>query len=96
MARRRRFAIMTHMPAAKPSRLSSSDDVNAMIERVAPDVLALLADGVPRTKRTILAALADRHPKDAIKLAIMRLDVTEQLVEKDGRYTLPAREPEPD
>ena len=58
-------------------------------------MLALLADGVPRTKRTILAALADRHPKDAIKLALMRLDVTEQLVEKDGRYTLPTREPGP-
>jgi hypothetical protein len=78
-----------------PSRLTSSADLEAMIARVTPDVLALLADGVPRTKRTILAALADRHPKDAIKLAIMRLDVTEQLVEKDGRYTLPTREPGP-
>ena len=73
----------------------SSADLDAAIARVTPDVLALLADGVPRTKRTILAALADRHPKDAIKLAIMRLDVTEQLVEKDGRYTLPTREPGP-
>jgi hypothetical protein len=78
-----------------PSRPSSSADLAATIERVAPDVLALLADGVPRTKRTIIATLADRHPKDAIKLAIMRLDVTEQLVEKGGKYTLPAPEAGP-
>jgi hypothetical protein len=58
-------------------------------------VLALLADGVPRTKRTILAALADRHPRDDVRRTLMRLDVTEQLVEKDGRYTLPTREPGP-
>ena len=50
-----------------PSRLTSSADLEAMIARVTPDVLALLADGVPRTKRTILAALADRHPKDDVR-----------------------------
>jgi hypothetical protein len=50
---------------------------------------------VRRSKRTILTALADRHPKDAIKLAIMRLDVTEQLVERGGRYILPAADTEP-
>jgi hypothetical protein len=78
-----------------PSRLTSSADLEAMIARVTPDVLALLADGVPRAKRTILAALADRHPKDDVRRTLMRLDVTEQLVEKDGRYTLPTREPGP-
>jgi hypothetical protein len=78
-----------------PSRSSSSADLNAAIARVTPEVLALLSDGVPRSEAAIIAALADRHPKDAIKLAIMRLDVTEQLVEKDGRYTLPTREPGP-
>ena len=78
-----------------PSRLTSSADLEAMIARVTPDVLALLADGVPRTKRTILAALADRHPRDDVRRTLMRLDVTEQLVEKDGRYTLPTREPGP-
>jgi hypothetical protein len=35
------------MPNPKPPRATSSDDVNAMIERVTPDVLALLADSVP-------------------------------------------------
>jgi hypothetical protein len=73
----------------------SSADFDAVIAQVTPDVLALLADGVPRTKRTILAALADRHPKDDVRRTLMRLDVTEQLVEKDGRYTLPTREPGP-
>jgi hypothetical protein len=87
-----RSAIMGRMSTAK--RWSSAD-LDAAIERVTPDVLVLLADGVPRTKRMIVAALADRHPKDDVKLAIMRLDVTEQLVEKDGRYTLPTREPGP-
>jgi hypothetical protein len=82
---------MARMP---PTKRWSSADFDAVIAQVTPDVLALLADGVPRTKRTILAALADRHPKDAIKLAIMRLDVTEQLVEKGGKYTLPAAETE--
>jgi hypothetical protein len=77
-----------------PSRSSSSADLNAAIARVTPDVLALLGDGVPRSEAAIIAALADRHPKDAIKLAIMRLDVTEQLVEKGGKYTLPAAETE--
>jgi hypothetical protein len=93
LARPGHGSIMARMP---PTKRWSSADFDAVIAQVAPDVLALLADGVPRTKRTILAALADRHPKDDVKLAIMRLDVTEQLVEKDGRYTLPAREPEPD
>jgi hypothetical protein len=49
---------------------------------VTPDVLALLGDDVPRAKAAIVAALADRHPKDDIKRAIARLAVTEQLVER--------------
>jgi hypothetical protein len=72
------------------SRFTSSADLDAAIARVAPDVLALLADGVPRAKRTILAALADRHPKDDVRRTLMRLAVTERLVEKSGKYTLPA------
>ena len=35
-----------------PPRPSLSADINAVIALVTPDVLALLADGVPRTKRT--------------------------------------------
>ena len=49
------------MPRPKPSALTGTAELNAMIERVAPDILALLADGVPRTKAAIVAALAGRH-----------------------------------
>jgi hypothetical protein len=38
---------------------------------VTPDVLALLGDGVLRSRATILAALADRHPKDDVKRTLM-------------------------
>jgi hypothetical protein len=50
--------IMARMP---PTKLWSSADLDAVIERVAPDVLALLGDGVPRTEAAIVAALAGRH-----------------------------------
>jgi hypothetical protein len=83
------------MPASKPSRLWSSADLDAAIARITPDVLALLGDGVPRAEAAIVTALADRHAKDEIKLTVMRLDVLERLVEKGGKYTLPAPEAEP-
>jgi hypothetical protein len=73
-----------------PAKPASSADLNAAIARVTPDVLALLSDGVPRTRSTILAALADRHTKDDVRRTLMRLAVTEQLVETGGKYTLPA------
>jgi hypothetical protein len=62
---------LTCIPATKPPRLLSSADLNAAIERVTPDVLALLGDGVLRSRATILAALADRHPKDDVKRTLM-------------------------
>jgi hypothetical protein len=71
------------------SRPSSSADLDAVIARVTPDILALLADGVPRTEGAIVAALAGRHPKDDVRLTLMRLAVTERLVETGGRYALP-------
>jgi hypothetical protein len=77
-----------------PTKFWSSADLDAAIERVAPDVLALLDDGVPRSRATIVAALADRHPKEDVKRTPMRLAVTEQLVEKDGKYILPVPEVE--
>ena len=80
------------MPATKSW---SSADFNALVERVAPDILALLGDGLPRSRTTIVAALADRHPKDDVKRTLARLAVTERLVEKRGRYTLPALGSEP-
>jgi hypothetical protein len=83
---------MARMPATKPW---SSADFNAVIARVTPDILALLGDGVPRSRGTILAALADRHPREDVKRTLMRLAVTERLVETGGRYTLPTPEAEP-
>jgi hypothetical protein len=79
------------MPATKHW---SSADLDAAIERVTPDVLALLGDGVPRNEAAIIAALTGRHAKDDVKLAIMRLDVVGQLDRQGGRYTLPATEAE--
>ena len=70
-------------------RFWSSADLDAAIARTAPDVPALLGDGVPRTEAAIVAALADRHPKDDVKLAVMRLDVVGRLDLQGSRYTLP-------
>jgi cell division inhibitor SulA len=83
------------MPASKPPRVWSSADLDAAIERVMPEVLALLADGVPRTEAAIVAALADRHSKQDVMLTLMRLDVLGQLVGQ-GRWYLvatPSSEP---
>ena len=77
-----------------PTKPWSSADFNAAIARITPDVLALLGDGVPRTRGAILAALAGRHPRDDIKRTLMRLAITEQLVETGGKYTVPVPETE--
>jgi len=76
------------MPRLKPSAFTGTSELNAMIERVAPDVLELLADGVPRTKAAIVEALAGRHAEDEVELTLMRLAVTGQVQETSGRYTL--------
>jgi hypothetical protein len=77
-----------------PPKPASSTDLNLVIARITPDVLILLGDGVPRTRGTILAALADRHPKDDVRRTLMRLAVTERLVETGGKHTLPTPETE--
>ena len=71
-----------------PKPLASSEDTDAMVARVAPAILALLGDGVPRSKRAIVAALADQHPKDELTSTLMRLAVTDQVVEVGGKYGL--------
>jgi hypothetical protein len=77
------------------SSYASSADTHAMVARTAPAVLELLADGVPRSKRDIVAALVARHPKDDIVRTLMRLSVTGQLVDVARKYTLaPAAEPD--
>jgi hypothetical protein len=77
-----------------PTKRWSSADFDAVIAQVTPDILALLGDGMPRSRGTIIAALADRHPKDDIALTLMRLDVLGQLAMQGSRYTLPAAEAE--
>jgi hypothetical protein len=62
--------------------------MDATVARVAPAVLALLGDGVPRSRRAIVAALADRHPKDEVVRTLMRLAVTGRLTEAAGKYAL--------
>ena len=60
-----------------------------MIARTAPAVLELLADGVPRSRRAIVAALAERHDRQDVARALMRLAVTDGVVERGGKFTLP-------
>ena len=71
-----------------PYELASSEAINATIARVAPDVLGLLADGVPRTKAAVVAALAGRYDKRDVVGALVRLSVTGGVVEAGGRYAL--------
>ena len=78
-----------------PSRYTSSDDTHAMVARIAPSILELLRDGIPRRRKVFVAALADRYPKEEIELTLMRLAVTGQILAAGGKYTLsPATEPE--
>jgi hypothetical protein len=76
----------------KPSAYGfiGSAELNAMVERVAPAILGLLADGVPRTKPAIVAALAGRHDKQDVVNALIRLAVTDRVEERGGRYALAA------
>ena len=77
------------------TRYTSSADTHAMVARIAPSILELLGDGIPRSRRAFVAALADRYPKEEVELTLMRLAVTGQLVSVDGKYTLaPTTEPE--
>ena len=71
-----------------PYERAGSAEINAMVERVAPAILELLGDGVPRRKPAIVAALAGRHDKQDVVHALVRLAVTDQVVDTGGRYTL--------
>lgn len=66
-----------------------------MIARITPSILELLGDGILRSRKTIIAALAERHAKDEVERTLMRLAVTGELVDIDRKYGLPpATEPE--
>ena len=58
-----------------------------------PAILDLLSDGTPRSKSTIIAALANGYPREDVVRTLMRLAVTGQLVEIERKYSLaPAAE----
>ena len=76
--------------------MTGTAELNATIERVAPDVLGLLADGVPRTKAAIVEALAGRHDGEDVALALIRLAVTGRVEEASGKYVLGRRASAPD
>ena len=85
-------------PAGEPSppRHQGSAEIAAAVARTAPAVLDLLADGVPRPRAAVVAALADRHAKDDVVRTLMRLAVTGRVDETGGKYTLATdHDPEP-
>jgi hypothetical protein len=77
--------------SAKSSRtpaLSGSAEIDAMVARTGPAVLEFLRDSTPHPRSAIITALADRHPKEDVVRTLMRLTVTGQLVERQGKYSL--------
>ena len=73
-----------------PTRYTSSADTHGMVARITPSVLELLGDGVLRSRKAIVAALAEQHDKDEVVRTLMRLAVIGQVVDIDRKYGLPA------
>ena len=71
---------------------TGSAEINAMVARVAPAVLELLADGTPRSKAAVVEALAGRHDRQDVIGTLIRLSVTGEVEEAGGRYMLAAAE----
>jgi hypothetical protein len=78
-----------------PDRYSSSADTHAMVARIAPAILELLRDGLPRSRHDIVAALAPQSAKDEVVRTLMRLTVTGQLIEAERKYRLAPPPPVP-
>ena len=74
-----------------PYEGAGSEAINATVARVAPAILELLADGVPRSKAAIIEALAGRHDRQDVISTLIRLSVTGEVEEAAGRYTLAAK-----
>ena len=70
-----------------PYEGAGSEAINAMVARVAPAVLEVLATA-------IVEALAGRHARDDVLHTLIRLAVTGRVVETGGKYT-PATASEP-
>ncbi len=79
-------------PTRKPSPYegAGSAEINAMVAQVAPSILELLGDGLPRPKPAIVEALAGRHDRQDVVLALIRLAVTGQVEEMGSKYVLAA------
>ncbi len=45
--------------------------------------------GAGHSRRAIVAALAEQHDKQDVTRALMRLAVTDGVVERGGKFTLP-------
>ncbi len=73
-------------PHPSTSRHQGSAEIAAAVARTAPAVLELLADGRPRPRAVIVAALAGRHAKEDVVRTLMRLAVTGRVVEAGGKY----------
>ena len=80
-----------HPPSVSPYERAGSEAVNATVARVAPAILELLADGVPRSKPAIIEALAGRYARDDVVHTLIRLAVTGQVDDTGGKYTLAAK-----
>jgi hypothetical protein len=90
IASRRRTRMPANTRRPNPYEDAGSEAINAMVARVAPAILELLADGAPRTKPAIVEALAGRHDRQDVVHALIRLAVTGQVEESGGRYALGA------
>jgi hypothetical protein len=83
------------MLAAKPKTppsAAATADLDAAFARVTPDLLRLLADGMPHPEAAITKALAERHDQQDIRHMLLRLAVTGGLVEHGGKFSLPQAE----
>ena len=78
------------MPRPKSSAFTGTAEPNAMIECVASDILALLADGAPRSAAAIAEALAGRHDRQDVLLTLIRLSVTGEVDDSSGKCRLAA------
>ncbi len=84
-----------HRRTRIPKHHTSTDDTDAMVAWVGPAILELLADGMPRSKRAIVAKLAGRHPEDEVVRTLIRLAVTGQVGEAGGKYVPAPMEADP-
>jgi hypothetical protein len=64
-------------------------EIAELMAHVAPAVERLLGDGVPRSRREIFTALEPAFHRDDVRRTLMRLAVTDRLVQAGTRYTLP-------